>query len=80
LQSKFLLKNPNVCLSVCLCPLQQNKGGGERKKNKNKKILTNKMSDLCPLLHTKEKNLSLQQGAKKKKSQNQTMGVGFFSL
>jgi len=54
-------------------------GGRERKKNKNKKILTNKMSNLCPLLHTKEKNLSLQQRAKKK-SQNQTMGVGFFSL
>ncbi len=81
LQSKFLQKNPNVslCLSVCvLC--NKTKGRGRRKKKKKKNLfLTNKMSVLCPLLHTKQKNLSLQQrAAKKKKIKTRQWVLDFF--
>jgi hypothetical protein len=52
-------------------------GEGERKKEKIL-FLTNKMSVLCPLLNTKEKNLSLQQRAKKKSKPDN--GCWIFSL
>ncbi len=82
LQSKFLQKNPNVCLSVCLCPLQQNKGEGEEKERKKKKTFFSQTKCLfCVLFCTQNRKIFLcNNEPPKKKNQNQTMGVGFFSL
>jgi hypothetical protein len=60
---------------------KQGGGGGERKKKKKNLFLTNKMSILCPLLHTKQKNLSLQQRTPQKKKSKPDNGCWiFFSL
>jgi len=54
-------------------------GEGERKKEKII-FLTNKMSVLCPLLNTKEKNLSLQHNEPKQKKSKPDNGCWIFSL
>jgi hypothetical protein len=63
-------------MSVCLCPLQQNKRvGGERKK---KKIVFSKQNVCLVSSSEHKREQSFSATTSQKKIQNQTMGVGFF--